>query len=103
MEKRSFGAATRRLAATVAVMAVLGLGFAATRASANSGDSVVETKPMHEEMRRMHQGDDLSGHARAEMNEMHDQMSARLSEEDRELHDRMHEACKGHIEERNDT
>ena len=28
------------------------------------------------------------------MDEMHWQMSARLSDEDRALHDRMHEACR---------
>ena len=44
---RSFGTALRGLAATAAVTATLGLGFAAGSASADPGDPVAETDEMH--------------------------------------------------------
>lgn len=106
MEK-SFGAVLRLLAATAVVIAALGLGFAAASASSDAADPVHEMRRMHEEMHRRHAGMGMSmgmgGHTSAEMDEMHAEMSARLSEEDRALHDRMHEACSGHTEERNPT
>ncbi len=101
--ERSFGAVLRLLAATAVVIAALGLGFAAASASSEPGDRVEEMRRMHEEMHAGHGGMGVSGHTSAEMDEMHAQMSARLSEEDRALHDRMHEACSGHTDERNAT
>lgn len=100
--ERSFGAVLRLLAATAVVIAALGLGFAAAGASTDRADPVAEMRRMHE----MHRGPartGVGGHTSAEMNEMHARMSARLSEEDRALHDRMHEACSGHTDERNET
>ncbi len=97
--ERSFGAVLRLLAATAIVIAALGLGFAAASASSDPADSVEEMRRVHEEMHSGHAG--MGGHTSAEMEEMHAEMSARLSEEDRALHDRMHEACSGHTDERN--
>ena len=101
--ERSFGAVLRLLATTAVAIAALGLGFAAAGASSEPADPVAEMRRMHEEMHRGHAGTGMGGHTSAGMNEMHAQMSARLSEEDRALHDRMHEACSGHNDERNET
>jgi hypothetical protein len=100
--KRSVGRAARLLASVVAVIAALGLGFAAARASADPGDPVAEMRWMDEEMHAAHPGMGMGGHS-DEMDEMHAQMSARLSEEDRALHDRMHQACGDHAHERSNT
>lgn len=98
MEK-SFGAVLLLLAATAVVITALGLGFAAS-ASSDPADPVEEMRRMHEETHPSHAG--TGGHTGAEMNEMHAQMSARLSEEDRALHDRMHDSCSDHTDERNE-
>lgn len=95
------GAVLRPLAAAAVVIAALGLGFAAAGASSDPGDPVDETRRMHEEMHRHHGGTD--GHTSTDMDDMHARMSARLPEEDRARHDRMHEACNGHADERNET
>ena len=101
--ERWFGAVLRLLAATAVVIAALGLGFAAASASSDPAEPVDGMRRMHEEMHRGHAGTGMGGHTSAEMDEMHAQMSARLSEEDRALHDRMHEGCSGHNDERNAT
>ena len=101
--ERLLGAGLRVLAATAVVVAALGLGFAAASASSDPDDPVEEMRGMHEEMHASHGGMAMGGHTSAEMDEMHAQMSAWLSEEDRALHDRMHEACSGHTDERNAT
>ncbi len=88
--ERSTGRAVRVLAVAVAVTAALAVGLAAGTALAEPPDPVDEVRQMHEEMHSSHGG--MGGHA-AEMEEMHAQMSARLSADDRALHDRMHEAC----------
>lgn len=99
--ERWFGAVLRLLAATAVVIAALGLGFAAASASSDPADPVEEMHRMHEEMHAGHGG--MGSHTNAAMDEMHAQMYARLSEEDRALHDRMHEACSGQTDERNET
>ena len=91
--ERSTGRGLRVLAVAVAVTAALAVGFAAGGALAEPPDPVDEMRQMHEEMHSARGGMGMGGHA-AEMDEMHAQMSARLSEEDRALHDRMHEACR---------
>ncbi len=100
---RSSGASVRLLAAAAVVVAALGLGFAAASAASDPGDPVSEMRRMHEQMHADDGGMGMGGHTSTEMDEMHAQMSARLPEEDRALHDRMHEACSGHSDERNDT
>ncbi len=90
--ERSTGRAFRVLAVAVAVTAALAIGLAAGAALAEPRDPVDEGRQMHEEMHSSHGGMGMGRHA-VEMDEMHAQMSARLSEEDRALHDRMHEAC----------
>ncbi len=102
--ERSFGAVLRLLAATAVVIAALGLGFAAASASSDPADPVEERLRMHEEMHAGHggMGTGMGSHTNAAMDEMHAQMSARLSEEDRALHDRMHEARSGQTDERNE-
>ncbi|MDQ3570518.1 MAG: hypothetical protein M3396_07840 [Actinomycetota bacterium] len=99
---RSFGAVLRLLAATAVVIAALGLGFAAASASSAPAEPVEEMHRMHEEMHAGHGGTGMGSHTKAAMDEMHAQMSARVSEEDRALHDRMHEACS-QTDERNET
>ncbi|MDP8976539.1 MAG: hypothetical protein M3N28_09310 [Actinomycetota bacterium] len=101
--ERSFGAVLRLLAATAVVIAALGLGFAVASASSDPADSVEETHRMHEETHAGHGGMSMDSHTKAAMDEMHAQMSARLSEEDRALQDRMHEVCSGQTDERNET
>ncbi len=101
--ERSSGAVLRLLPATAVVIAALGPGFAVASASSDPADPVGEMRRMHEEMHALHAGTGMGGHTSAEMDEMHAEMSARLSEEDRALHDRMHEACSGHTDERNAT
>ena len=91
------------LAATAVVLAALGLGFAAASAASDPADPVEEMRRMPEEMHAGHAGMGMGDHTGAEMDEMHAEMSARLSEEDRALHDRMHKACSGHTDERNVT
>jgi hypothetical protein len=63
---------------------------------ADPGDPVSDMRQMHEEMHSSHGGMGMGGHMEdmAGMDEMHSQMSARLSDEDRALHDRMHGACR---------
>ena len=100
--KSSVGRAVRLLASVAAVIAVLGLGFAAARASAGPGGQVAEMRRMHEETHATHPGMEMGAHSAA-MEDMHAQMSARLSEEDRALHDRMHQACGDHAHERSNT
>lgn len=90
--ERSTGRALPVLAVAVAVTAALAVGLAAGNALAEPRDSVDEARQMHEEMHWFGGGMGMGGHA-AEMDEMHAEMSAQLSEEDRALHDRMHEAC----------
>ena len=98
---RSFRTALRMLAATAAVAATLGLGFAAGIASADPGDSAAEMSQLHEPMHRNGAPMGRGGHTTVEMDEMHARMSAGLSAQDRALHDRMHEACSGQNDERN--
>lgn len=97
--KRPVGRAAPLLASGAAVIAALGLGFAAAEASGDRADPVAEMRRMHEEMHVSGHGMGMGGHS-DEMDEMHAEMSARLSEEDRALHDRMHDACADHASER---
>ena len=97
---RSFRNAVRALAATAAITATLGLGFAAGNASADPGDPAAEMSQMHEQMHRTGAPMGMGGHTTVEMDEMHARMSAGLSPQDRALHDRMHEACTGPNDER---
>ena len=84
------------LAVAAAVTAALGVGFAAGDAVADPGDPVADMGQMHEETHSSQRGMGMGGHLAdmETMDEMHWQMSARLSDEDRALHDRMHEACR---------
>lgn len=79
------------VAVAVAVAAALAVGLAAGAALAEPRDPVDQVRQMHEEMHSSPGGMGMEGHA-AEMDEMHAQMSARLTDQDRALHDRMHEA-----------
>ena len=83
--------ALRRLSVTAAVIAALAVGFASGGALAESGRPVAESQ-MHEEMHSSDAGMTMGGH-RAEIDDMHAQRSAGLSDDDRAPHDRMDEAC----------
>ncbi len=98
--KRSVERAAALLACVAAVVAVLGLGFAAGRASADAADPVTEMRSLHEDMHPTGHGMGMGVGGHGEMEEMHAQMSARLPEEDRAMHDRMHEACGNYTWER---
>ena len=84
--------------------AALGLGFAAAGASAHDGDPVEDAPVMHEEMHigRHDMGMAMGEHTTTEMDEMHAEMFARLSEEDRAQHEHMHRACDTNTSERRD-
>lgn len=101
--KRSVERAAALLASVAAVVAVLGLGFTAGRASADPADPVAEMRSLHEDMHASRHGMGMGMGSHGEMDEMHAQMSAWLSEEDRALHDRMHEACGHDTSERSNT
>ncbi len=83
--------APRALSVAIAVIGALAGGFAAG-ASADARDPVPDVRELHEEMNRAHGGMGMGDHAGG-MDEMHAEVSARLSDEDRALHDGMHEAC----------
>ena len=91
--ERFTGRALRVLAVPVVVTAALAVGLAAGAALAEPPDAVDEVRQMHNDMHSSHGGMGMGGHA-AQMDEMHAQMSAGLTDDDRALHDRMHEACR---------
>lgn len=95
MQRRT-ARALRAVPAAVAVTAALAVGLVAGSAMANPGDPVADIRQMHEEMHSSHAGMGMGGRMvdTADMDEMHSNMSARLSDEDRADHDRMHEACR---------
>lgn len=90
---KSVGHLFQPLTAMAAVIAALGLGFSAARASADPGDPVEQVRRTHEEMHAHGMGMDMDHRNTTEMDQLHAQMSSRLSAEDRAVHDRMHEAC----------
>ncbi|MDP9072022.1 MAG: hypothetical protein M3N68_12240 [Actinomycetota bacterium] len=100
--QRSFGGALLLLAAAAVAIVVVGFGLAPDSASSDPGDPGAAMRQMPEEMPASLGGMGTGGHTSAEMDEMHSQMSARLSEEDRELHDRMHVGCRDVTHERNE-
>lgn len=81
----------RLLVAAVALIAASG----ATTPSANPGGPVDEVRQMH----ATHGGMGMHPDA-AEMDQMHAEMSARLSPEDRARHERIHEARRDLMTER---
>ena len=63
--KSSVKRAVRLLASVAAVIAVLGFGFAAARASADPGGQVAEMRRMHEETHATHPGMGIGAHSAA--------------------------------------
>jgi hypothetical protein len=96
----------RLLVAAVALIIAFGVGFARAAASAEQADPMADVRQSHPEMRATHgrigMGTDGAeiDRMQAQMDEMHADMSVRLSPEDRVRHERMHEACSGLITER---
>lgn len=95
----------RVLVAAVGLIAAASVGSAAATASADQGDRPDEVHRMHADMPATHgMGMDADAAHRdpmpAQMDEMHAEMSGRLSTEDRPHHERIHEACSGLMTER---
>lgn len=91
------GRLMRLLAVAVAVIATVGVAF--TAGAAAERDGTAEMGRMHDEMHGHHPHTGAhSRHRSEEMDQMHAEMSTRVSPADAETHDRMHAACTGHDE-----